>query len=88
MNKFDFLGIKEVIDNLKKAEEQASSSLDIMDNTIKDSVGVDGYAWRGEEANNFRNSWDQLSKDIREYKKILNEQIISIENILDKMKES
>ena len=87
-NEFDFLGMKEVIKNLKNATEQASTSLDIMNNNIVESVGANGTAWTGEAAIHFRTSWDELNKDIKEFKIIMNNQIASIETTLENMKDA
>ena len=87
-NEFDFLGIDKIIEEIKKAVEQASLSLDSMNKTIVDAVGDNGTAWRGEAATQFRNSWDQLAINIKDFKKNMNMQIVTIENAVENIKET
>ncbi|MBR2678060.1 MAG: WXG100 family type VII secretion target [Bacilli bacterium] len=87
-NEIDFEGIKTIIDRLKRAVEQAESSLDTIDNEIVEAVGVEGRAWTGESAQSFRNSWDQLSCNIKEYKTTLNNQINNVQLAVDKMSQT
>ncbi|MBQ3298142.1 MAG: WXG100 family type VII secretion target [Bacilli bacterium] len=84
-NEIDFEGIKAVTDELKRAIEQAETSLDTINSEIVEAVGVEGRAWTGEAAVAFRNSWDELAANIKEYKTIINNQISNIKMATDKM---
>ena len=82
-NKFDILGIKESIKNIENATNQASQSLDIIKNEIKDSIGISGTIWSGEAAINFRNNFDEIEANMKEYKEIINTQIINLKKVLN-----
>ena len=85
-NEIDFEGIKSITGELKRATEQAELSLDTINNEIVEAVGVEGRAWTGDAAISFRNSWDELASNIKEYKTIINNQISNIETAVEKMK--
>ena len=87
-NEIDFDGIKNIIDQLKKATEQVENSLDTINNEIVEAVGIEGRAWTGEAAISFRNSWDELATNIKEYKVVLNNQISNIQLAMDKMNQT
>ena len=87
-NEIDFEGIKSVTDELKRAVEQAETSLDTINNEIVEAVGVEGKAWTGESAVSFRNSWDEMAANIKEYKTIINNQINNIQIATDKMSQT
>ena len=87
-NEIDFEGIKSIIDQLKKATEQVESSLDTINEEIVEAVGIEGRAWTGEAAVSFRNSWDELATNIKEYKAVLNNQIGNIQLAMDKMNQT
>ena len=87
-NEIDFEGIKSVTDELKRAVEQAETSLDTINNEIVEAVGVEGRAWTGESAVSFRNSWDEMAANIKEYKTIINNRINNIQIAIDKMSQT
>lgn len=87
-NEIDFDGIKNIIDQLKKATEQVESSLDAINNEIVEAVGMEGRAWTGESAISFRNSWDELATNIKEYKVVINNQINNVQMAMDRMNQT
>ena len=84
-NEIDYEGIKAVTDELKRAIEQAETSLDTINSEIVEAVGVEGRAWTGEAAVAFRNSWDELAANIKENKESINNKISNIKIDTDKM---
>ena len=84
-NEIDFEGIKNVTDELKKIIEVIESSLDTMNREIVEAVGAEGRAWTGLSAISFRNSWDELASNIKEYKTIVNNQLNNIAQVVEKM---
>ena len=84
-NEIDFEGIKTLTNEIKRAIEVAESSLDTINNEIVDAVGVEGHAWTGNAAVAFRNSWDELASNIKDYKVIINNQLANIQTAVDKM---
>ena len=87
-NEIDFEGIKSVTDEIKRVIETIESSLDTINNAIEEAVGAEGRAWTGVSAISFRNSWDELASNIKEYKEIVNNQLNNIEVATDKMKQT
>ena len=87
-NEIDFEGIKSVTDEIKRVIETIESSLDTINNEIVEAVGQEGRAWTGMSAISFRNSWDELASNIKEYKEIVNNQLNNIEVAVDKMKQT
>ena len=84
-NEIDFEGIKTLTNEIKRVIEVAETSLDTINNEIVEAVGAEGRAWTGNAAVAFRNSWDELASNIREYKAIINTQLSNIETAVGKM---
>ena len=84
-NEIDFEGIKSLTEELKRIIEVVGSSLDTINNEIVEAVGVEGRAWTGEAAISFRNSWDEMASNIKEYKSIVSNQLSNIQTSVDAM---
>ena len=87
-NEIDFEGIKSILDEIKRSTEAVESSLDTINNEIVEAVGVEGRAWTGMAAIDFRHSWDELASNIKEYKSIINNQMANIQVAMDKMQQT
>ena len=84
-NEIDFEGIKSVTEELKRIIDAVESSLDTINKEIVEAVGPEGRAWTGDAAISFRNSWDEMASNIKEYKSIVSNQLSNIQTSVDAM---
>ena len=85
-NILNFEEISERLNTIQTACEDTKSSLNAMDNEIKNSVGADGAAWSGNAAEQFRTSWDELAEELPTFITYVNNQAKNIEMMLSKTK--
>jgi uncharacterized protein YukE len=88
MNQFQCAELEKILQIVFKSAEGVRSSLSQMNEILIDAVGVDGYAWSGEEAIRFKNAWEALAIDIPEYIQIVENQALNIEMVLNKVRET
>ena len=68
--------------------EATKMNLEGINRLIESAVGPDGYAWSGEAATAFKNSWDELAAGIPDFITTVQNQAANIQSMLTKTKET
>ena len=87
MEKYNFIGIKETIKDIKEQAQTINDCIEKTNMDINNAIGKDGNAWKGRTASEFLSKWQEYTSEMKELTKIINKQTENLEFINQIMSE-